>query len=160
MEDVIELYTDGACSGNPGKGGYGVVLKYKNFRQELSDGFELTTNNRMELLAVIIGLESIKDKNLHVKIFSDSRYVVDTMNDNLLHKWAKQGYKHKQNIDLWQRLRRIYNKYLHQFIWVKGHADNVENNRCDELAVAACKKKELKIDSGYNKVENNLFDFE
>lgn len=149
MNDAIELYTDGAASGNPGPGGYGIVLKYKNHRKELSAGFKRTTNNRMELLAVIVGLESVTNPDLPVKIYSDSRYVTEPINQNWIYGWKKSGFKNKANVDLWQRLLRVYNKTRHEFIWVKGHAANVENNRCDELAVAASKKTGLPPDSGY-----------
>jgi ribonuclease HI len=149
LEEKIELYTDGAASGNPGPGGYGVVLKFRNHRKELSGGFKLTTNNRMELLAVIIGLESVTHPTLKVRIFSDSKYVVDAINLNWIYGWKKIGFKNKANVDLWQRLLRTYDKTRHEFVWVKGHADNVENNRCDQLAVAASKQPNLPPDEGY-----------
>lgn len=154
MTNHIELYTDGAASGNPGPGGFGVVLKYKHFRKEISGGFKFTTNNRMELLAVIVGLESVKDNELKVKIFSDSKYVVDAINLKWIYGWKKIGFKNKANPDLWQRFLRVYNPQKHEFIWVKGHADNKENNRCDELAVAASKQKNLLIDEGYEAIKN------
>lgn len=146
---IIELYTDGACSGNPGPGGYGVVLKHGPHRKELFAGFVKTTNNRMELLAVIIGLEVIKNKELLVHIYSDSKYVVDAINLNWLVGWKKTGFKNKANVDLWQRFLKIYNPNTHKFFWVKGHASNVENNRCDELAVAAGKSLVLQADNGF-----------
>jgi ribonuclease HI len=149
LEPFIELYTDGAASGNPGPGGFGVVLIFGKFRKEISGGFRLTTNNRMELLAVIVGLESITNKDLPVKIYSDSKYVVDAINLKWVFGWRKTGFAKKANPDLWQRLLRVYNPSKHQFIWVKGHADNKENNRCDELAVAAYKFPNLLIDEGY-----------
>lgn len=145
----IELYTDGAASGNPGPGGFGVVLKFAGKRKEMSDGFKKTTNNRMELLAVIVGLESIKNKELSVKIFSDSKYVVDAINQKWLQNWVKTNFKNKANVDLWLRFLKIYNPQTHQFYWVKGHASNIENNRCDELAVAASKMQGLQIDEGF-----------
>jgi len=149
LKDFIELYTDGAASGNPGPGGYGVVLKFRNHRKELSMGFRKTTNNRMELLAVIVGLESVTNKNLPVKIFSDSKYVVEAVNSKWLDGWKKTGFKNKANIDLWERFLDIYDPLKHQFFWVKGHASNVENNRCDVLAVEACKLPHLVPDEGY-----------
>lgn len=149
MNDFIELYTDGAASGNPGPGGYGIVLKYRQHRKELSGGFKRTTNNRMELLAVIIGLESVTDPNLPVKIYSDSKYVVDPINLNWIFGWRKTGFKNKANVDLWKRFLNVYNGQKHQLIWVKGHAQNVENNRCDQLAVAASKQANLPDDVGY-----------
>ncbi len=149
MDTFIEIYTDGAARGNPGPGGYGVVLKYKNFRKEISGGFNHTTNNRMELMAVIIGLESITQKDLLVKIYSDSKYVIDSINLKWVFRWQKNGFKNKANPDLWQRLLKCYNIKKHELIWVKGHADNIENNRCDELAVQISKKNNLPIDEGY-----------
>ena len=149
MDTFIEIYTDGAAKGNPGPGGYGIVLKYKNFRKEISGGFNYTTNNRMELMAVIIGLESITQKDLLVKIYSDSKYVIDSINLKWVFRWQKNGFKNKANPDLWQRLLKCYNIKKHELIWVKGHADNIENNRCDELAVQISKKNNLPIDEGY-----------
>ncbi len=149
MDTFIEIYTDGAAKGNPGPGGYGIVLKYKNFRKEISGGFNHTTNNRMELMAVIIGLESITQKDLLVKVYSDSKYVIDSINLKWVFRWQKNGFKNKANPDLWQRLLKCYNIKKHELIWVKGHADNIENNRCDELAVQISKKNNLPIDEGY-----------
>jgi ribonuclease HI len=152
LDNTISLYTDGACSGNPGPGGYGLVLIFKGHRKEMSQGFRKTTNNRMELLSVIIGLETIKQKELSVLIYSDSKYVVEAINQKWVFGWVKKGFKGKANADLWIRFLKVYNQSNHQFIWVKGHASNVENNRCDELAVAASKSKDLLIDEWY---ENN-----
>ena len=149
MDAFIEIYTDGAARGNPGPGGYGIVLKYKNFRKEISGGFNHTTNNRMELMAVIIGLESITQKDLLVKIYSDSKYVIDSINLKWVFRWQKNGFKNKANPDLWQRLLKCYNIKKHELIWVKGHADNIENNRCDELAVQTSKNNNLPVDEGY-----------
>lgn len=149
MNDFIEIYTDGAASGNPGPGGFGVVLKFKQHRKEMSGGFKHTTNNRMELMAVIVGLESITDKTLKVKVYSDSKYVVDSINLKWVLGWRKTGFKNKANPDLWQRFLKIYDPHKHEFFWVKGHAENAENNRCDELAVAASKKPGLPVDTGY-----------
>lgn len=149
----IDIYTDGACSGNPGQGGYGVVLLFQGVRKELSDGFERTTNNRMEVLAVIKGLEALKEP-CEVKLYSDSKYVVDAIEKGWVKKWSEnQWYRNKKekasNIDLWKRLLILLEKHKVQFIWVKGHADNVENERCDALARAAIQKKELAKDLGY-----------
>ncbi|MGZ4089742.1 MAG: ribonuclease H family protein [Bacteroidia bacterium] len=149
MEPVIELYTDGAASGNPGPGGFGLVLKFGKFRKEISGGFRRTTNNRMELLAVIVGLESITNKDIDVNIYSDSKYVVDAINLKWVFGWHKKGYDKRANPDLWKRFLRVYNPLKHHFFWVKGHASNAENNRCDELAVAACRHPNLLIDEGY-----------
>ena len=154
MKDVIELYTDGAASGNPGPGGFGVVLKYRGHRKEISSGFKLTTNNRMELLAVIVGLESISNKLLPVQVYSDSKYVVDAINQRWLQKWRQTGFSKKANSDLWQRFLRIYDPEKHRFNWVKGHAQNEENNRCDELAVLAYKQGPLHLDEGYRPAIN------
>lgn len=154
METFIELYTDGAASGNPGPGGFGVVLKFKQHRKEISGGFKRTTNNRMELLAVIVGLESVTSNDLKVKVYSDSKYVVDAINLKWILGWRKTGFKNKANVDLWQRFLRVYDAKKHEFIWVKGHADNVENNRCDVLAVAASKQPNLPIDEGYEAIKN------
>ena len=154
MEDFIELYTDGAASGNPGPGGFGLVLKYKGHRKEISGGFKRTTNNRMELLAVIIGLESVTNNGLKVKVYSDSKYVVDSINLKWILGWRKTGFKNKANVDLWQRFLKIYDVKKHEFFWVKGHASNVENNRCDILAVEASKKLNLPIDEGYEAIKN------
>lgn len=154
METFIELYTDGAASGNPGPGGFGVVLKFKQHRKEISAGFKRTTNNRMELLAVIVGLECVTSNELPVKVFSDSKYVVDSINLKWVFGWRKTGFKNKANVDLWQRFLRIYDSKKHEFIWVKGHANNVENNRCDQLAVAASKLPNLPIDEGYEAIKN------
>ncbi len=152
MTNAIEIYTDGACSGNPGPGGYGIVMKFQNQRKELSQGYRKTTNNRMELLAVIIGLESIKKPDIPIIVYSDSKYVVDAINLGWVHSWVKKGFKDKANPDLWQRFLKIYQKHQVKFVWVKGHAENIENNRCDELAVIASKSTQLLIDEGY---ENN-----
>lgn len=145
----IEIYTDGAASGNPGPGGFGVVMKYQTQRKEISEGYRLTTNNRMELLAVIVGLESIKKPGIPVIVYSDSKYVVDAINLGWVFGWVKKGFKDKANPDLWKRFLGIYPKHQVKFVWVKGHASNVENNRCDELAVAASKGKHLHIDKEY-----------
>jgi ribonuclease HI len=154
--DYIELYTDGAASGNPGPGGYGVVLKYGKFRKEMSGGYRLTTNNRMELLAVIVGLEAITNKDLQVKVYSDSKYVVDAINLKWLFGWKQKGFEKKANADLWKRFLLVYDFRKHEFNWVKGHADNKENNRCDELAVAAYQKKNaLPPDDGYEAIKNS-----
>lgn len=151
-QDIVEIYTDGACSGNPGKGGFGVVMKYKGQRKELSYGFRRTTNNRMELIAVIVALESLKKENLNVVVYSDSKYVVDSINLGWVYGWQKKGFKDKANPDLWRRFLDIHKTQHVKFVWVKGHASNVENNRCDELAVIASKSTNLLIDEGYEKL--------
>ncbi len=145
----IIIYTDGAAKGNPGPGGYGIVLMSGQHRKELSEGFELTTNNRMELLAVIVALETLKVPNSQVIIYSDSKYVVDAVEKRWVWGWQKKGFKGKKNPDLWQRFLNIYDKHQVRFVWVKGHADIPENERCDQLAVAAATAPGLKKDYGY-----------
>ncbi|MDF2158746.1 ribonuclease HI [Algoriphagus sp. CAU 1675] len=146
---MIRIFTDGASKGNPGPGGYGVVLKYNHHEKELSEGYRLTTNNRMELLAVIRGLQELKLTGIPVTIYSDSKYVVDAIEKGWLWSWQKKGFKDKKNPDLWLRYIPLHLKYRPKFIWVKGHAGHPENERCDELAVAAAEKKVLKVDVGY-----------
>ncbi len=152
---LIQIYTDGACSGNPGPGGYGVVMMAGEHRKELSDGYRFTTNNRMELLSVIVALESLKKQNSQVTVFSDSRYVVDAIEKKWLNGWIKKGFSKIKNPDLWLRYSRIASKHQVNFIWVKGHANNEHNNYCDQLAVAASKSKQLKIDEGYEAQNNS-----
>lgn len=133
----ILLYTDGASSGNPGPGGFGVVLKCGGYVKEMSGGFCLTTNNRMELLAVITGLEAINWSNAQVHVWSDSSYVVNAINKGWLENWQKRGYAKVKNPDLWMRLTPLLRKHRVAFHWIKGHAGHPENERCDALAVAA-----------------------
>ena len=156
---AIKIYTDGSAKGNPGKGGYGIVMLFQEHRKEISEGFRLTTNNRMELLAVVVGLESIKKINEKVHVFSDSRYVVDAIEKGWLFSWEKTNFNKKKNPDLWIRFLKIYRKHRVSFIWVKGHANNVENERCDFLAVESSEKSDLKIDDWYekSKEKNSLF---
>lgn len=149
----IVIYTDGAARGNPGPGGFGVVMLYGKHRKELSEGYRLTTNNRMELLAVIRGLETLKRPDLKVKIYTDSRYVSDAVNQGWVFKWETNRFKKKKNADLWQQFLAVYRKYNITFIWVKGHASIPENERCDKLAVEASYGERLLEDSGY--VDNN-----
>ena len=136
----IYLYTDGAASGNPGPGGYGIVLKCGDIRKELSGGFRLTTNNRMELLAVIKGLEAIRWENAQVEVYSDSTYVVKALTEGWLDTWVAKGWKKVKNPDLWQSFLPLYKKHKVSFHWIKGHAGHPENERCDRLAVAAAQK--------------------
>jgi ribonuclease HI len=149
---VIVIYTDGAARGNPGPGGLGVVMLYGKHRKELSEGFRITTNNRMELLAVIRGLEALKRDDLKVKIYTDSRYVSDAVNKGWVFSWEAKRFKKKKNVDLWQQFLEVYRKHSVEFIWVKGHASIPENERCDTLAVEASHGDSLPEDSGY--VEN------
>jgi len=145
---MIELYTDGASSGNPGPGGYGVILRSGPHYKELSEGFRKTTNNRMELLAVIKGLEAIKKPGQEVVVYSDSKYVIDAVEKGWVHGWAKKGFAGKKNPDLWMRFLNIYRLHKVRFVWVKGHAGHPENERCDKLAVQASLNSSLwKTDS-------------
>jgi ribonuclease HI len=150
---MIRIYTDGAAQGNPGPGGYGVILKYKDHVKELSQGFRRTTNNRMELLAVITGLEAIKKDGIPVSIFSDSEYVVKAVEEGWLWNWEKKNFAKKKNADLWQRYIPLHKKFKPKFHWVRGHAGHVENERCDYLAVNAAREPGLLVDEGY---ENSL----
>ena len=149
----VSIYTDGSSKGNPGCGGYGVVLLYGGHRKEVSEGFRLTTNNRMELLAVIVGLEALKSFNKNIVIYSDSKYVVNAVEKKWLFNWEKNSFKKKKNKDLWLRFLKIYRKHSVRFVWIKGHSEIVENERCDFLAVQAAEKKDLKIDKYY---ENSI----
>lgn len=153
MANVI-MYTDGAATGNPGPGGYGVVLISGPFRKELSAGFKLTTNNRMELLAVIVGLEALKQNENNVTIYSDSRYVVDSITKKWVNSWVKTGFKDKKNPDLWMRFLAVAERQNIQMVWVKGHANIPENERCDQLATAAARMKNLLTDHYYEKNQN------
>ena len=146
---TIYLYTDGAASGNPGPGGYGVVLKCGTFVKEISGGFAKTTNNRMELLAVIVGLEAIKWDNARVEVWSDSKYVVNAITEGWLEKWILKDWKKVKNPDLWQRFLPLYRAHQVTFHWIKGHAGHPENERCDRLAVAAYGQSGLPEDTGY-----------
>jgi len=146
---MIRIYTDGAAQGNPGPGGYGVVMKFKDAVKELSEGFRLTTNNRMELLAVIKGLEAIKKNGIPVTIYSDSQYVVNSVEKGWLWNWQKKNFKDKANEDLWQRYIPLHHQFKPKFVWVKGHAGHVENERCDQLAVQAALRGPLLVDEAY-----------
>jgi ribonuclease HI len=152
----ITIYTDGAARGNPGPGGYGIVMLSGPHRKELSEGFIHTTNNRMELLAAIVALESLKYKNSNVTIYTDSRYIADAVEKGWVFGWEKVKFKKKKNSDLWQRFLNIYRQHQIKIIWVKGHASNKENERCDRLAVEASMKKELLKDEGYNPDEESI----
>ena len=155
----IHLYTDGSAKGNPGKGGLGIVLISGKHYKEISQGFRHTTNNRMELLAVIVGLETLnKDKSL-VEVFSDSKYVVDAVEKKWVFSWEKKNFKGKKNSDLWKRFLIIYRKHKVSFNWVKGHAGQVENEKGDTLAVEASESEQLMIDHGYENAinSNSLF---
>ena len=144
---MIELFTDGASSGNPGPGVYGTILRSGQHYKELSQGYRKTTNNRMELLAVIKGLEALKNPNQQVTIYSDSKYVIDSVEKKWLQGWVKKGFAGKKNKDLWMRYLEVSRIHQIKFVWVKGHAGHPENERCDQLAVAAGKQKDLLIDA-------------
>jgi ribonuclease HI len=146
---MIKIYTDGAAQGNPGPGGYGVILKFKDYVKELSQGFRRTTNNRMELMAVIAGLEAIKKEGIPVSIYSDSEYVVKAVEEGWIWNWEKKNFAKKKNVDLWQRYIPLHKKYKPKFNWIRGHAGHPENERCDYLAVQAALSSNLLIDQEY-----------
>jgi ribonuclease HI len=156
MPHKITIYTDGAASGNPGPGGYGVVMISGKLRKELSQGFACTTNNRMELLAVIVALEALKHNSCDVTLYTDSKYVADAVEKGWILDWEKKRFKKKKNPDLWNRFLKVYRKQNVTFKWIKGHAENTENIRCDKLAVEASKNKYLIVDEGYDK-KDSLF---
>lgn len=147
---MIRIFTDGAAQGNPGPGGYGTILKFNSHVKELSEGFRLTTNNRMELMAVIIGLEAIKKEGIAVTIYSDSKYVVDSVEKGWIWTWQKKNFAKKKNPDLWQRYIPLHQKFKPKFVWIKGHAGHPENERCDQLAVQAAE--------GYNLLSDNWYE--
>ena len=149
MLKTVTIYTDGACSGNAGPGGWGAILRYKDVSRELSGAEEKTTNNRMELMAVCVALETLKFEGSEVTLYSDSKYVVDAVEKRWVFGWEKKGFVGKKNPDLWMRFLRVYRRHRVRFVWVKGHAETVENNRCDQLAVAAASLPNLPADSGY-----------
>lgn len=153
MSAFIEIYTDGSSRGNPGPGGYGVILKYKSSVKELSQGFRLTTNNRMELIAVIIALESLKTTSIPVKVYSDSKYVIDSIQKRWVNSWQSKGFVKKKNKDLWLRYLQIEKQFQIEFIWVRGHNGHPENERCDVLAVEAALGKSLIVDTYFEEVQ-------
>lgn len=158
MSHQVHIYTDGAAKGNPGNGGYGVVMELVGtpYKKEFYEGFRLTTNNRMELLAVIVGLEKLKNPNTKVLVVSDSKYVVDTVEKRWVFGWEKIGFKGKKNPDLWQRFLTIYRKHQVDFKWIKGHNNHPQNERCDELAVMASMQKTLSVDVFYENESEKL----
>lgn len=149
MSEPIYIYTDGAARGNPGPGGYGIILKSGQHSKELSQGYTYTTNNRMELLAVIIALEHIRIESSDVRIYTDSRYVVDAVEKGWVFEWEKKHFSKKKNPDLWNRFLIVYRKHKVKFNWIKGHADHPENNRCDQLAVEASYSHSTINDEGF-----------
>lgn len=150
MPQEIIIYTDGSSRGNPGPGGYGAILMYGDKRKELSQGYRRTTNNRMELMGVIAALEALKKTGLYVTIYTDSQYIVKAVNEGWLKKWIATSFaKGIKNRDLWMRFYELSNRQRLKFIWVKGHADNPFNNRCDQLATSAADGGNLLVDEGY-----------
>jgi len=158
---LITVYTDGAASGNPGPGGYGIILQQGKHIKELSAGYRYTTNNRMELLAVIVALEALKQPNCNVQVHTDSKYVADAVEKGWVFQWEMRNFKKKKNPDLWQRFLAVYRRHQVKFIWIKGHADHPMNERCDRLAVEASHQTPLLIDEVYEALnkqdEPNLF---
>jgi ribonuclease HI len=159
--DKLTIYTDGACIENPGPGGYAAIIDYEDHYQELSGGFSKTTNNRMELMAAIMALESLHE-NYHVTIFSDSRYLVNAMSKGWAKHWQKWGWKRNkrqmaQNPDLWERLLKVCERHDVEFKWIQGHGSNSENNRCDQLATEAASLPHLPKDPGYENPPHRLF---
>jgi ribonuclease HI len=156
-EKKLIVYTDGAARGNPGPGGYGAILMYGDRVKELSAGYRLTTNNRMELMAVIAALQALKKKNIPLTIYTDSQYVLNSVVKKWLDNWIRTDFKGgKKNKDLWMQYYQLAKDYTITFVWVRGHAENIHNNRCDELATAAADGKNLLIDEGYEKIETKL----
>ncbi len=159
MEHQVHIYTDGAAKGNPGPGGYGIVMEWvgKTYRKEFFEGFRHTTNNRMELLAVIVGLEKLKTENTKVLVISDSKYVVDSVLKKWVFGWEKKEYVGKKNPDLWKRFLVVFRKHHVDFKWIKGHNNHPQNERCDELAVMASNQNTLSVDTFYEKEDDKLF---
>mgnify|MGYP001332102880 CR=1 FL=1 len=149
MSERINIYTDGSSLGNPGPGGYAIIMEWRgmDYIKEFSVGFRLTTNNRMELLAVIVALETLKKQSMKVVVYSDSKYVIDAVEKKWVFNWEKKGFKNKKNPDLWKRYLNIHRKHKVSFSWVKGHNDHPQNSRCDKLAVKAAKNTPVNIDT-------------
>src|SRR5690606_32384041 len=158
MSHTVHIYTDGAAKGNPGPGGYGVILEQvgTGYRKEFYEGFRLTTNNRMELLAVVVGLEKLTKPGTSVLVVSDSKYVVDSVSKGWVFGWEKKGYAGKKNADLWQRFLKIYRKHKVDFKWIKGHNSHPQNERCDQLAVMAATQPDLHVDAWYEQEGERL----
>jgi ribonuclease HI len=152
----VYLYTDGSSLGNPGPGGYGIILEWvgMSYVQEFSGGFARTTNNRMELLAVIIGLELLKESGMEVVVYSDSKYVVDAVEKKWVFGWEQKDFKNKKNSDLWRRFLKVHKKHKVHFQWIKGHNQHPQNERCDQLAVQAAKGKNLPSDIVFEQIES------
>lgn len=158
MTHQVHIYTDGAAKGNPGNGGYGVVMEMvgTNYKKEFYEGFRHTTNNRMELLAVIVGLEKLRSPNMKVLVISDSKYVVDAVEKKWVFGWEKKNFAGKKNPDLWLRFLKIYRKHQVDFKWIKGHNNHPQNERCDQLAVMASGLPNLSVDAFYEKEDQKL----
>lgn len=158
MSHEVHIYTDGAAKGNPGPAGYGVVMEMVGtpYKKEFYEGFRLSTNNRMELLAVIVGLEKLKNPKTKVLVVSDSKYVVDSVEKRWVFQWEKINFKAKKNPDLWMRFLKVYRKHQVDFQWIKGHNNHPQNERCDELAVMASQQEKLSIDEFYEREEGKL----
>jgi ribonuclease HI len=152
---MITIYTDGSSRGNPGPGGYGAILVAGPHRKEISQGFRLTTNNRMELLSVIAALEALKKPGEQVVVYSDSKYVVDAVEKGWVFGWVKKNFQGKKNADLWKRFLSIYSQHQVKFRWIKGHNNHPENEKCDELAVSASSHAHLQIDTGFESGQYN-----
>ena len=156
-EKKLIIYTDGAARGNPGPGGYGAILMWGDKTKELSQGYRLTTNNRMELMAVIAALKALTRQNISLVIYTDSQYVLNSVEKKWLDTWIRTDFKGgKKNKDLWMEYHRLAKNYSIKFIWVKGHAENIYNIRCDELATAAADGNKLLVDEGYERTQNTL----
>lgn len=156
--NTITMYTDGSSRGNPGPGGYGTMLIAGSHRKELAQGYRLTTNNRMELMAVIAGLQALKKEGMNITVYSDSQYIVKAVEQGWLKNWIATNFKGgKKNKDLWMLYHQLAQKHTIRFIWVRGHADNAYNNRCDQLATAAADSKNLLTDEGYEQDKSSLF---
>ena len=155
----VKIYTDGACKGNPGPGGYGIIMEWvgKPYVKEFSQGFRKTTNNRMELLAVIVALEQLKKDGLEIDVYSDSKYVVDAVSKGWVFGWQKKGFQGKKNPDLWRRFLQVFRKHKVRFHWIKGHNEHPQNERCDALAVKAAESETLFVDEGFEAEPNQLF---
>lgn len=156
LNHKVNIYTDGASKGNPGKGGYGIIMELEssNYRKEFSKGYRLTTNNRMELLAVVEALKKLKKPQTQVTIYTDSRYVVDSVEKKWVFGWEKKNFKDKKNADLWREFLVEFRKHSVSFIWIKGHNAHPQNERCDFLATQACEQTKLLIDEFYEQEEN------
>lgn len=149
----VNIYTDGAASGNPGPGGYGIVMEAGRHRKEMNEGFRRTTNNRMELLAIIVAMRALKTTDVDLHIYSDSKYVVDSVTKGWVFNWEKKSFAGKKNSDLWQLYLQMHRKFKPQLHWVKGHNNHPQNERCDQLAVQAYKEGPLHVDSFFEKSE-------